>query len=211
MKREIRDAERHDRLADAVQRPGDETRARDRHHRRDVHAHRNDEPRPRGQRAGRASRFPRSAARSIANAIQCVNNTNPARTAANSAPPVTDASARPAADRNAALSKPTRRQWRIASDAISRTSAKKIGMRIESQIGPMKSTPPGCYRAGSPPGKGTPPAWMRGPPAPPDARAPPRRPSRNETLLVRILVSLVRLVWYLSLRPWSFRCRSSRS
>ena len=57
-------------------------------------------------------------------------------------------------DRNAALSKPARCQWRTASDAISRTSAKKIGMRIESQMGSMKSTPLGCYRARSIAGKG---------------------------------------------------------
>ena len=103
---------------------------------------------------GGASRVPRPAARSIANAIQCVNSTKPTRTAANSAPPATNASARPAADRNAALLKPVRRPWGTASDAKIRTSAKRIGRRIESQIGSRKSTPSGCYRARSLAGKG---------------------------------------------------------
>lgn len=92
--------------------------------------------------------FPRVAARSILNAIQCVNNTNPTRTAANSAPPVRSARARPAADRNADLSRRTR-PGRIASEAIRRTGAKTIGMRIESQMGPVKNTLRGCYRARS--------------------------------------------------------------
>jgi hypothetical protein len=85
-----------------------------------------------------------------------VNRTNPTSVTANHTPPATNASATAAADSNAALSKPERRHSRTASDAISRTSAKKIGMRIESQIGSMKSTPVGCYRAGSCAGKESP-------------------------------------------------------
>ena len=58
VEREVRDTERHDRPADALQRPGDDTRTRDRRNHREMHAHRNDEPHPGGQRTGRRVTIP---------------------------------------------------------------------------------------------------------------------------------------------------------
>ena len=77
-----------------------------------------------------------------------------------SIPPVMNARAKPAIDSHAATLIRTPPTWRTTSDAISRINAKTIGLRIESQIGSVKSTRVRCYRARSPADKRAPDATI---------------------------------------------------